>query len=56
MYGNVEVLEQMWYIYIYRLKNENIQICNKMNVGPSAKHVTSSIANIVKDINYVMWQ
>ena len=44
-------------IYVYtiyiereRLKNEKIQICNKMNVGPSAKHVTSVIANSVKDI------
>ena len=52
MYGNVEVLEHVIYIYIYiyRLKNESIQVCNKMNVRPLAKRVTSDIVNTDKDI------
>ena len=29
-------------------------MCNKMKVRPSAKHVTSDIANTDKDIIYVM--
>jgi len=35
---------------VYKLKNENIQIFNKMNGRPSAKHVTSDIGNTVKGI------
>jgi hypothetical protein len=47
MYGNVEVWEHV--IHVYRLKNENIQIRNKMKVRSSAKRVTSDIANSVKN-------
>ena len=48
MYGNVDGLEQLW--YMYRLKNESIQVCNKMNIRPLAKRVTSDIANTEKYI------